>query len=1066
MAQLVGHNTSWQEQSPCGTTIAPPHKNFGVKLLCEALEDRIVPDGRPLPLPFIFAGTASGAPAQVKSYFAETGELAFERTPFDPAFAGGVRVAAGDVNYDTWPDLVVAAGPGGGPHVKVLDSKTGEPISGPLGSFYAYDPAFGGGVNVASGDVNGDGWADVVTAAGSGGGPHVKVFSGKTGGLVGEFYAFAPEFTGGVSVSVADYTGDGKADLLVGAGAGGGPHVKVFDLNAGAVPAEVRSFYAFDANFTGGVSVAGDWLTGDVTGDQTADMVIGAGVGGGSKVRVFSGRSGIQRAEFTAFDPPLSSPVSVATAFVNDDRFADIVVGTGAGTGGRVKVFDGRTRAELAAPVSGYTPFGVDFLGGVNVAASNDPPVYGSPGPDLPIDETFQWLDGFNDPTSTDNNASVRNQVVNVNPSRQRWTYTITNTSVDVPGSDTGLADEGIGQWTMPVNDLTSVDKNSFITPVGWEVLWSYSANNESGSITWRVRYGPPPVVPGSPILPTETLTFGFDTDVPRSAVAGGGFMFGPSLSETTNAGGSLYAPGQTPPIDLDILDSTNAEVPEADEWTSGGYVPLNNDNDNYNFEGDQATSLTHRRDKDEMALVDGENDLVPITVKALDGQTNHRFTVSATPGLRIWWDERKSQQYNPNVDLAILQGQTLWVEGIRTSVQPRDEVVTLSYVQYTPGSSIPTKVVADKVRFTVYQVDGAMNVPGYSKHTYQASVAGGAPRFAAGNMATNVAEGALANGARQANILWGAGADVGVYHVYPTAANNWWVKREVNVVKVEFSAQQEAGINDLKFRNDQAAPYAPIQSRMVFSSWGAGAPAMEANLNITKIEGPVVGVTMRGVRFIEAGMVQNVKTSEHHAEFDIDQNNVRCRVYVLEGQSFRDALEPNSVWMWPQPITDDQGVKWVAVDSPGLDPANPLTNRKLHIQDSPQLNGTDDETLTINGGVYKVNRFALLLKFNLYFAVRTMETVLASDTVYTQRGKTEWYFNGSGTILWQRNQNGQPTGSWQWQQGANARNDAPKKFFEGVTDGTVVPITTGPTAKQAASAANNSTTPSPWSTV
>jgi hypothetical protein len=685
-----------------------------VKLLCEALEDRIVPDGRPLPLPFIFAGTASGAPAQVKSYFAETGELAFERTPFDPAFAGGVRVAAGDVNYDTWPDLVVAAGPGGGPHVKVLDSKTGEPISGPLGSFYAYDPAFGGGVNVASGDVNGDGWADVVTAAGSGGGPHVKVFSGKTGALVGEFYAFAPEFAGGVSVSVADYTGDGKADLLVGAGAGGGPHVKVFDLNAGAVPAEVRSFYAFDATFTGGVSVGGDWLTGDVTGDQTADMVIGAGVGGGSKVRVFSGRSGIQRAEFTAFDPAMSSPVSVATAFVNDDRFADIVVGTGAGTGGRVKVFDGRTRAELAAPVSGYTPFGVDFLGGVNVAASNDPPVYGAAGPDLPIDETFQWLDGFNDPTSTDNNASVRIQVVNINPSRQRWTYTITNTSVDVPGSDTGLADEGIGQWTMPVNDFLSVDKNSFITPVGWEEIWSYSANNESGSITWRVRNGPPPVLPGSPIMPTETLTFGFDTDVPRSAVAGGGFMFGPSLSETTNAGGSLYAPGQTPPIDLDMLYSDRiTEVPEADEWTSGGYVPLNNDNDNYNFEGDQATSLTHRRDKDEMALVDGENDLVPITVKALDGQTNHRFTVSATPGLRIWWDERKSQQYNPNVDLAILQGQTLWVEGIRTSEQARDEVVTLSYVQYTPGSSFTTKVVADKVRFTVYQVDGAMNVPG-----------------------------------------------------------------------------------------------------------------------------------------------------------------------------------------------------------------------------------------------------------------------------------------------------------------------------------------------------------------
>jgi hypothetical protein len=118
--------------------------------------------------------------------------------------------------------------------------------------FLAYAPGFLGGIFVAAGDVTGDGRADIVTGAGPGGGPHVRVFDGVTGAEILGFFAYAPGFLGGVRVAAGDVDGDGRADVVTGAGPGGGPHVRVFD---GVTGAEVRSFFAYDPGFLGGVFV-------------------------------------------------------------------------------------------------------------------------------------------------------------------------------------------------------------------------------------------------------------------------------------------------------------------------------------------------------------------------------------------------------------------------------------------------------------------------------------------------------------------------------------------------------------------------------------------------------------------------------------------------------------------------------------------------------------------------------------------------------------------------------------------------------------------------------------------
>src|SRR5690606_31752291 len=113
---------------------------------------------------------------------------------FDPPVVRPVPATAAVSNNI----LVLGAGAGGGPHVRVIDHETGQDRF----SFFAYAPQFTGGVQVATGDVNGDGVLDIITAAGPGGGPHVRVFDGRNGqqlsSPVGSFFAFAPGFGGGV----------------------------------------------------------------------------------------------------------------------------------------------------------------------------------------------------------------------------------------------------------------------------------------------------------------------------------------------------------------------------------------------------------------------------------------------------------------------------------------------------------------------------------------------------------------------------------------------------------------------------------------------------------------------------------------------------------------------------------------------------------------------------------------------------------------------------------------------------------------------------------------------------
>ncbi len=319
--------------------------------------------GAPSSRPPAFAAIAEDAGGGwVRVFDFAAGVERFRFRPF-PDFTGGVRVAVGDVTGDGIPDVITAAGPGGGPVVRVFDGNSGVELA----SVLAFEPTFRGGLQVAAGDFNGDGVADIVLAPDSGGGPIVRVLDGLTLAPMANFLALDEAFRGGLRVAAGDINGDGTPDLLVTAGAGGGPRVAGYDgRTLTTAPARLfGDFFAFAPELRNGFWVA----AGDADGDGFADVVLGAGAGGGPRVAVYSGRrlaagaGPVTLSTFFAGDPTSRAGARVAAVDADGDGQAEVLAAGGAGAEPVVAIADALTGAERDA----FYGFPTDFLGGVSV---------------------------------------------------------------------------------------------------------------------------------------------------------------------------------------------------------------------------------------------------------------------------------------------------------------------------------------------------------------------------------------------------------------------------------------------------------------------------------------------------------------------------------------------------------------------------------------------------------------------------------------------------------------------------------------------------------------------------
>lgn len=207
-------------------------------------------------------------------------------------------------------NIITGSGIGDYPMVKVLHDDGYEE-----NSFFVYDKNFRGGVNVAYGDVFGNGNKYIITTPASSGGPHLRIFN-KSGSLKKEFFVFDKKYTSGVNVAIVkNFTPFSGSDIVV-SQAANGSNVKIFDGNGNLK----SSFYPYGEKFNGGVNV----VSCNLDGEENFNIITSMVSLGDSTIKIFDDKGNFIK-EFLAFDKNYKNGVSVGCLDYDLDGKQEIV---------------------------------------------------------------------------------------------------------------------------------------------------------------------------------------------------------------------------------------------------------------------------------------------------------------------------------------------------------------------------------------------------------------------------------------------------------------------------------------------------------------------------------------------------------------------------------------------------------------------------------------------------------------------------------------------------------------------------------------------------------------------
>jgi len=257
--------------------------------------------------------------------------------------------------------------PGGGPNIRVYDYNIESREFELMDWFWAYSENYREGINMATGDIDGDGDDEIMVSPPRNGGPNVRVYEYNTSHefeLVSWTFAYQEEFRGGVNLACGDIDGDGNYEILTAPASAGGPNLRAFRYNPSTSNLELVDWVmVYQPEFRGGVNI----VAGDINGDSKDEIITSPVDSGGPNIRVFSYNDNNIELDnwFWAYDEKFRGGVNLMATDVEGDGIDEIVTTTTRGTP-NIRVYRGN--GDL---VDWFWGFAETFTGGVNLSSGH-----------------------------------------------------------------------------------------------------------------------------------------------------------------------------------------------------------------------------------------------------------------------------------------------------------------------------------------------------------------------------------------------------------------------------------------------------------------------------------------------------------------------------------------------------------------------------------------------------------------------------------------------------------------------------------------------------------------------